>query len=101
MAPIRGGLKKAKNGMHQKTKTGGQADPQAALRISLGFRGPEGSGEFNSTNLPSGTSVSPSTILEQEAQTLGFREWLLPSAGIGSPQQTQTQNFISDTTDIK
>jgi hypothetical protein len=35
----------------------------------------------------------PSTMLEQEAQRLGFREWLV--SAIGSPQQMQIVGFIN------
>jgi hypothetical protein len=40
------------------------------------------------------SSSIPSAMLEQEAQTFGFRERAFPLSAIGSPQQMQMRGLI-------
>jgi hypothetical protein len=40
------------------------------------------------------SSSMPSAMLEQEAQTFGFRDRAFPVSGITSPQQTQILDFM-------
>jgi hypothetical protein len=37
----------------------------------------------------------PSAMLEQEAQTFGFRDRVFPSSEMGSPQHLQIRGFMS------